>query len=95
MKFNLITRKFNTGVFAFDTSDSVDVEAKLSLHVNWPSKDYCSWFFFSVDTGNGFGYSDRNPFKALMRAMEHETVAAIKYLRLKETLRENGMWRKL
>lgn len=86
-KIVLMKKQFNTGPFAFD-EDCVDTEITFSLYINK------SGVFFNVNTGD-FSTNYLNPFKAFMRALEHSQVAAIKYLRLKEKLRDNGMWKKL
>ena len=50
--------------------------------------------FFGVHVQNK-SFSDLNIFKALLRALESETVGMAKYDRLKERCRDKGFWNKL
>ena len=48
--------------------------------------DFKEWLRFSVGAGN-FGYCHRNPFKAFIRVLEHESIGMMKYDSLKEVYR--------
>lgn len=51
-------------------------------------------FHFSVSVANK-SFSDRNPIKALLRALESETVGMAKYDALKDRVRSMGQWKNL
>ena len=56
-----------------------------------------SWkfgFSFVVQVMNK-SFSYRNPFKALLAALESETIGMVKYDKLKERVRDIGVWNKL
>ena len=50
--------------------------------------------FFSVAVANKV-FSSRNPFKALLLALESETLGMAKYDKLKERVRDLDLWQKL
>lgn len=56
--------------------------------------DFKEGLRFSVTVPN-VAYCHRNPFKALLRALEHESIGMGKYNRLKEDTRSCGLWKKL
>ena len=51
-------------------------------------------FMFSVSVMNKV-FQHKNPFKALLVALESETVGMCKYDKLKERLRDMDLWSKL
>lgn len=56
--------------------------------------DFKEGLRFSVSVPN-FSTCCRNPFKAIFRAMEHESIGMSKYNRIKEDSRSCGLWQKL
>lgn len=46
------------------------------------------WFSTTIPN---VAYGDRNPIKALLRALEHESIGMAKYNRLKEDMRAKGI----
>lgn len=56
--------------------------------------DFKNGLYFSVTIPN-MGISRRNPFKALLIALEHESIGMAKYNRIKEDSRSLDLWRKL
>lgn len=89
MKIKLWSKSFNTtsawAVKSGDINSYIEISLILSRH----------WIFcFSVEVMNkSFNY--RNPFKALLKALESETIGMNKYDMLKERLRDKDMWREL
>lgn len=49
---------------------------------------------FTVRAGN-ISVCRRNPFKAFLRVLEHESIGMAKYDWLKEDTRSKGLWQKL
>lgn len=62
---------------------------ELTLYFNF--KD---GIIFAVSAGN-VSYNCRNPFKALFRVLEHESIGMAKYDHLKDDTRRKGLWQKL
>lgn len=56
--------------------------------------DFKDGLRFCVSVPN-FSTTYRNPFKAMVRAMEHESIGMSKYNRIKEDTRRCGYWKKL
>lgn len=59
-------------------------------------------FHFDFEDGLRFSVSapnisccDKNPFKAIMRILEHESIGMAKYDHLKDDTRRLGLWQKL
>jgi hypothetical protein len=56
--------------------------------------DFKQWLRFSVSVPN-FSCCKRNPFKAFIRVLEHESIGMSKYQRMKEDTRACGLYRKI
>ncbi len=69
--------------------DDLEVYIEINLHIG-----IHRGFFFSVNVMNK-SFCSRNPFSALIMALESETVGMAKYDKLKERVREIGLWSKL
>lgn len=62
---------------------------ELKLHF-----DFEQGLRFSCSVPN-FACSHRNPFKAILRVLEHESIGMGKYQRLKDRVHQVGCWGKL
>ena len=69
--------------------DEIYSYVKVELHF-----DFKEGLRFSASVPN-FGCCERNPFKAIFRVLEHQSIGYGKYQRLKEDCRSQGLWRKL
>lgn len=89
MKINLYRMSFvETSAWATESGDlSCYIELNLFISLK-------HGFFFSAAVANKV-FSSRNPFKALLLALESETLGMAKYDRLKERVRDLGLWQKL
>lgn len=90
MRIKLYEKKFSSLLkWAHDETDRVNgylvIELIINLHV---------LFTFSVSVANKT-FNRRNPFAALIAALESESVASGKYDRLKDRITELGLWNKL
>lgn len=56
--------------------------------------DFKEWLRFTVSVPN-VSYCYRNPFKAFVRALEHESIGMAKYNRLKEDMNNSELWNSL
>ena len=56
--------------------------------------DFREGLRFCVTVPN-VSYTYHNPFKAIMKALEHESIGMSKYNRIKEDTRRCGLWKKL
>lgn len=56
--------------------------------------DFKNWLRFSCTSGN-ITACTRGPLKCIFHVLEHEGVGMAKYDRLKERVRENGLWNRL
>lgn len=56
--------------------------------------DFKEGLRFSVSTPI-MSSCERNPIKAMLRVLEHESIGFSKYQRLKDDCRSNGLWRQL
>lgn len=89
MKFNLYRMSaIETSAWA-RKPDDLEIYIDINLHVS-----FRRGFFFAVNVVNK-SFCSRNPFKALLRALESETVGMAKYDKLKERVRDLDLWRKL
>lgn len=71
------------------TNDCVFSYIKIQLHF-----DFKEGLRFSASVPN-FGCCERNPLKAILRVLEHESIGMGKYQRLKDDCRDKGLWKKL
>lgn len=62
---------------------------KIEMHF-----DFKEWLRFSASTPN-VGFCCRNPIKALLRLLEHESIGMAKYNRLKERIEDLGIRKRL
>lgn len=62
---------------------------KVELHF-----DFKEGLRFSASAPN-IGSCARNPFKAIFRVLEHQSIGYSKYQVLKEDCRDQGLWKKL
>jgi hypothetical protein len=62
---------------------------EIKLHFNFKEG-----LWFSVSAPN-IGYGGRNPFKVLLRVLEHESIGMAKYNKIKEDSRSCGLWKQL
>lgn len=89
MKINLYRMSFvQTSAWAVN-SDDLNCYIELNLFISIKHG-----FFFSVAVTNKV-FSSRNPFKALLLALESETLGMAKYDKLKERVRDLDLWQKL
>lgn len=56
--------------------------------------DFKEGMRFTASAGN-VSWCCRNPFKALFRVLEHESIGMAKYDNLKDDTRRKGLWQKL
>lgn len=70
-------------------NDDVLSYVKIQVHF-----DFKEGLRFSVAVPN-YGCCKRNPFKAILRVLEHESIGMSKYQRLKDDCRDKGLWKKL
>ena len=56
--------------------------------------DFEQWLRFSVTVPN-FSCCRHTPFKAFIRALEHESIGMVKYQYMKEDVRNCGLYNKL
>lgn len=70
----------NYGVFSY---------IKVELHF-----DFKEGLRFSASAPN-ISFCQRNPFKAIFRVLEHQSIGYCKYQKLKEDCRSQGLWRQL
>jgi len=71
------------------SSSSLELYIEINLHIS-----FARGAFFAVNVANK-SFCSANPFKALIMALESETVGMAKYDRLKERVRDLGLWQKL
>ena len=69
--------------------DDLEIYIEINLHAS-----LSRGVFFAVNVVNK-SFCSRNPFKALIMALESETVGMAKYDKLKERVRDLGLWRQL
>jgi hypothetical protein len=62
------------------------IKSYIKVTMNFSIKD---GLWFSVDIPN-VSYGNRNPIKAFLQALEHESIGMAKYNRLKEDVRSKG-----
>jgi hypothetical protein len=67
------------------------IKSYVKIQINF---DFKNWLWFSVTIPN-VAIGNRNIFKALLMALEHESIGMAKYNRIKEDTRRNGLWKKL
>jgi len=67
----------------------LQVYIEINLHLGFKHG-----FFFSVNVANK-SFTSRNPFSALLAALESETIGMAKYDALKERVRDLDLWSKL
>jgi hypothetical protein len=77
-----------TSAWARNTDD-LEIYIEINLHVS-----FSRGFFFAVNVVNK-SFCSISPFKALVMALESETVGMAKYDKLKERVRDLDLWRKL
>ncbi len=89
MKFNLYRMSaIITSAWATNPDD-LQIYIEINLHIGFEHG-----FFFSVSVANK-SFTSRNPFSALLAALESETVGMAKYDALKERVRDLDLWSKL
>lgn len=72
-----------------------ELEHKVKTHV-----EFIAWFDFkeglrfSVEVAN-ISFCTRNPFKAFIRILEHESIGMQKYQQLKNDSRKCGLWKEI
>lgn len=82
-------RKFvETSAWAVTAGD-LEAEIIISLIIN----RHVLFSFRAKVANKSFG--SRNPIKAILRALESETIGMAKYDKIKERVRELGLWSKL
>lgn len=70
-------------------------EHKINSYINITMYfDFKEGLRFCVEVPNT-SYCYRNPFKAVLRALEHESIGMSKYQQLKDDIRSQGLDRKL
>lgn len=75
--------------YGYKPEHRVKSYVKLIMHLNF--KD---GLWFSVTIPNA-GYGNRNPFKAIFRALEHESIGMAKYNQLKDDIKAKGLHKNL
>ena len=75
--------------YGYKPEHKIKSYVKIQMHF-----DFKDWLRFSVTIPN-MGVCRRNPFRALLRALEHESIGMAKYNRIKEDSRNLGLWQKL
>lgn len=85
----LLRKEYKSPVQYDCTNTDVESYVEICLHF-----DFKEGLRFSVSVPN-MGYCSRNPFTAVLRVLEHESIGMAKYNRLKEDVRAKGFWKKL
>jgi hypothetical protein len=88
MRIKLLEREF-AFYLAWEIDERIKTKVKLELMI---TKKCVFTFVASVPNKS---FSSINPFKALMMALESQTVGMIKYDRLKDRIKEIKQWQKL
>lgn len=89
MKFKLYGMYFTEQTAWSVSGDDLELYIEINLHASFKRG-----VFFAVSVANK-SFCHINPFKALLMALESETVGMGKYDKLKERVRDLGLWQKL
>ena len=89
MKFKLYGVYFTEQTAWSASGDDLALYIEINLHASFKRG-----VFFAVNVANK-SFCSANPFKALIMALESETVGMGKYDKLKERVRDLGLWQKL
>jgi len=89
MKFNLYRMSALSTTKWSTKPDDLEIFIEINLHIGFEHG-----FFFAVNVANKT-FTSRNPFSALLSALESETVGMAKYDKLKERVRDLDLWSKL
>ena len=80
-----------TAPIAYGYKPEHQVQAYVKIEVRFNFKEGL-WFSTTIPN---CAYGDRNIFKSIFRALEHESIGMAKYNRIKEDTRKHGLWQKL
>ena len=75
--------------YGYNEKHKVKSYVKISIHF-----DFKEGIRFSTSVPN-FSYCTHNPFRAILRVLEHESVGMSKYQRMKEDIRYLGKWKSM
>lgn len=75
--------------YGYDEKHKVKSYVKIAAHF-----DFKEFLRFSVQVPN-FSYCTHNPFKAILRVLEHESIGMSKYQRMKEDIRYFEKWKSM
>lgn len=90
MKKVLFYKEYESPIaYGYKNEHKVKTYIKITIHFEFKNG---LWFGVSVPN---MGCGDRNPFKALIRALEHESIGMGKYQRMKDDTRSCGLYNKL
>jgi hypothetical protein len=86
----LYYKEYNSPIaYGYKPEHRVKSYVKIQVHF-----DFKEGLWFSVTVPN-MACGNRNPFKALLRALEHESIGMAKYQRMKDDTRSCGLYQKL
>lgn len=86
-----IYQKEYSSPIAYGYKDEHTIKSYVEIQLHFDFKD---WLRFSVTVPNA-SFCYKNPLKAMLRALEHESIGMGKYNKLKEDTRSCGLWTKL
>lgn len=75
--------------YGYNEKHKIKSYVEVSVHF-----DFKEWIRFSVSVPN-FSCCTHNPFKAILRVLEHESIGMSKYQRMKEDIRYFNKWKSM
>ena len=86
----LFSKEYSSPI-SYGTNSTHKVKTKIKVEIIFSFKE---GVWFAILVGN-FGCSDKNIFKAFVRALEHESIGMAKYDQMKCDTRKLGLYNKL